>query len=247
MTDETTVEDFLDSCAKADTIAQVWYIALAFFKSRGIEMVSYHLDAGRRVPMMEKRVVTDGFPTEWLCEYLSCDLRLVDPIPELAARLSRPFLWSQTAKLAELTAAQAKYMRRLAASDLGDGIALLVYGPNSRNAFVGLGFGSATKIFSSSDIFELQCAAQIAHLRYCELTDEAKRPVDLSPRELEVLRWMARGKSNSVIAEILGLSRHTIDTIGRRLFEKLDVNDRTTAAIKGIGSGLLSLRAQDVL
>ena len=82
--------------------------------------------------------------------------------------------------------------------------------------------------------------AQIAHLRYCALAEsQSARDFGLSPREVEVLEWIATGKSNSVIAEILGISPHTVDTIVRRIFSKLDVNDRTTAAIRGLGAGLL--------
>ncbi|THF74113.1 MAG: LuxR family transcriptional regulator, partial [Sulfitobacter sp. SK025] len=36
-----------------------------------------------------------------------------------------------------------------------------------------------------------------------------------------------------VIAEIMGLSRHTVDTIIRRMFGKLDVTDRTRAGGQG--------------
>ena len=52
---------------------------------------------------------------------------------------------------------------------------------------------------------------------------------------------MARGKSNGVIAEILGISDHTVDTLVRRVFAKLGVGDRISAAIKGIGAGLVTL------
>ena len=61
----------------------------------------------------------------------------------------------------------------------------------------------------------------------------------LSPRELELLRWIARGKSNTSIAQIMGVSRHTVDTIMRRLFGKLDVTDRTRAAVRGLAFGLI--------
>ncbi|WP_244520908.1 response regulator transcription factor [Aliiruegeria lutimaris] len=63
--------------------------------------------------------------------------------------------------------------------------------------------------------------------------------IGLSPREAEILRWIARGKSNSVIAEILGISRHTVDTHIRRIYRKLGAGDRTTAALRGMESGLL--------
>ncbi len=46
--------------------------------------------------------------------------------------------------------------------------------------------------------------------------------------------WVTRGKSNSVIGSILGISASTVDTYMRRIFRKLDVTDRTSAAMRAI-------------
>ncbi len=61
----------------------------------------------------------------------------------------------------------------------------------------------------------------------------------LTPREVEVLRWIARGKSNTVIAQILGISRHTVDTHNRRIYRKLGAGDRITATVRAMEAGLL--------
>ena len=71
--------------------------------------------------------------------------------------------------------------------------------------------------------------------------------ISMSPREIEILRWIARGKSTPVIAEILGISRHTVDTLMRRIFEKLSVHDRTAAAVKGLQMGLLEVRGEEIM
>jgi LuxR family transcriptional regulator/LuxR family quorum-sensing system transcriptional regulator CciR len=51
---------------------------------------------------------------------------------------------------------------------------------------------------------------------------------------------MARGKSNSVIADIIGVSSNTVDTHVRRIFVKLQVRDRVSAAVIATGQGLIS-------
>ncbi|MEO0412476.1 MAG: helix-turn-helix transcriptional regulator [Pseudomonadota bacterium] len=56
---------------------------------------------------------------------------------------------------------------------------------------------------------------------------------------LRVLQWVARGKSNLDISDILSVSSNTVDTYLRRIYAKLGVNDRVTAAVKGVGSGLI--------
>ena len=82
--------------------------------------------------------------------------------------------------------------------------------------------------------------AQAAHLKGLNIRP---LPVDetamLSLREVEILRWVAQGKSNGVIADILSISPGTVDTYLRRIFEKLDVADRTSAAVKGVSMGLI--------
>ena len=62
----------------------------------------------------------------------------------------------------------------------------------------------------------------------------------LTERELEVLRGMSQGKSNSQIGRDLFLSEDTVKTHARRLFRKLGVNDRAEAVARGFRRGLVS-------
>ena len=51
----------------------------------------------------------------------------------------------------------------------------------------------------------------------------------LSQREIEVMEWVEKGKSNEQISEILGLSQNTVKTFLKRAFIKLGVENRTAA------------------
>lgn len=53
----------------------------------------------------------------------------------------------------------------------------------------------------------------------------------LTPRESEVLLWIARGKSNRDIAEILSLSPRTVNKHLEQVFSKLGVENRASAAV----------------
>lgn len=61
----------------------------------------------------------------------------------------------------------------------------------------------------------------------------------LSPRELEVLRLVADGRSNPEIARQLHIGEATVKTHLGHVFEKLDVNDRTRAVTLAMELGLL--------
>ncbi len=58
----------------------------------------------------------------------------------------------------------------------------------------------------------------------------AALPIPLTARESEVLLWVARGKTNRDIAEILGMSPRTVNKHLEHVFEKLGVETRTAAA-----------------
>lgn len=51
----------------------------------------------------------------------------------------------------------------------------------------------------------------------------------LSTREVEVVHWMAQGKSNIEIGMILGVSAGTVKTHAERLYRKLGVQSRAAA------------------
>ena len=52
----------------------------------------------------------------------------------------------------------------------------------------------------------------------------------LTPRETEVLAWLAKGKTNRDIADILGMSPRTVNKHLEHIFEKLGVETRAAAA-----------------
>lgn len=64
---------------------------------------------------------------------------------------------------------------------------------------------------------------------------------DLSQREMDVLQYLVRGRSNKEISSALFISEETVKSHLRSLFVKLQVNDRTTAVIVAIRHGIVHL------
>lgn len=69
--------------------------------------------------------------------------------------------------------------------------------------------------------------------------DEPVLPEPLTPREMDVLRLVVEGLTNQSIAQTLTLSPGTIKSYLQSIYQKLNVSDRTQAAVKAIRLGLV--------
>jgi DNA-binding NarL/FixJ family response regulator len=72
-------------------------------------------------------------------------------------------------------------------------------------------------------------------------TQDAPPQEMLTPREVEILQFLAQGKSNRDIAEELFISERTVQAHLTNIFAKMQVSSRLEAVLKGIRLGWLTL------
>ena len=96
---------------------------------------------------------------------------------------------------------------------------------------------------AGTDLFWDEVIAEIDTLIQT-LTDDAKAcwPLSsmhgLSPRELDVLRLLAEGRSNRAIGDRLSISERTVENHVVHILAKLDFDSRTAAAAWAVRNGL---------
>ncbi|MEM1402761.1 MAG: LuxR family transcriptional regulator [Pseudomonadota bacterium] len=226
---------------RAESEMEMLTDVMEFFSSCGMRLISFHHlpPPGAIDYTNQLTIVARGFPKEWVARYES-ELYRIDPIPRRALNSTHPFFWSEAKDFAGLTKEELYYLSELDAQNLGDGLAIPVFGPHGRSGYVGLGFGPDATNPPPETVGLLHAICQVGHLQYCRmLYEDTRSKARLSPREVEILRWISRGKSNAVIAEVLNISENTVDTHLRRAFSKLNVHDRVTAALRGVALGVL--------
>jgi len=87
--------------------------------------------------------------------------------------------------------------------------------------------------------FDLLAAIITARLAHVARTDVWVRDVQLNDREVETLTWVSRGKTSVEIAQILALSKRTVDFHLDNARNKLGVSTRTEAVIKAVTGRLI--------
>ncbi len=99
--------------------------------------------------------------------------------------------------------------------------------------------GSVRAAARGESVLDPSVAAKLLH----EMRRRRDRdPVDqLSPREVDVLTALARGRSNKEIAQDLSIGEETVKTHVSNILSKLHLADRTQAAIYGLQQRLVPL------
>ena len=75
----------------------------------------------------------------------------------------------------------------------------------------------------------------LEEIRYADVAATPMAQFNLTPREHDVLNWLAKGKTNRDIAEILGMSPRTVNKHLEHIFIKLGVETRSAAVALTVG------------
>jgi DNA-binding CsgD family transcriptional regulator len=235
------VKDFEVAVEAAETPESLWAVFSEYFRDTVVDRLVYlHLPPLGAPDSRTPGLRAEGFPEGLVARYLQERLYRDNPMLRHAQQHVEPVYWDELESMGPANERERAFLATIREAKLGDGVGIHVYGPNGRTGQCGLGFRAGVRRLEPAALKDFQWVCQLAHLRYCVMLVPTLGPLpELSGRETEVLAWVARGKSNNLIAEILGISTHTVDAHLRRIYLKLGVFDRISAAVCGIGVGLI--------
>jgi DNA-binding CsgD family transcriptional regulator len=183
-------------------------------------------------------VATAGFNEE---QYLKRNYLASDPLAHLATTSLAPFAWALH-DLDEADPGRRRVCEAMARWGMRAGIVTPIpdyaLGPALLNLYGGQGAGSGDPVDHGRLMLaatRLHAAATSAGGRF--MAGEA----ELHPREIDVLRLAAIGRTESETAQALGLSRRGVQFHLARAVEKLDAPNKTAAVARAVSTGLIKV------
>jgi LuxR family transcriptional regulator, quorum-sensing system regulator CciR len=180
------------------------------------------------------------YPETWSTYYRDNQLHEVDPVLRYAPRTTFAVTWE---RLSELFCRNGDCRGFLdAARDHGiqSGVCLATRQVKGDMQIISFACRDQ-KTYSDRELSLVTYYGQlIGHKisRICSESDTEGRP-DVSLRALECLELCALGKTSSEIADIIGISRHTVDFHIRNAMAALGSSTRTYAVVRAVQMGLL--------
>lgn len=225
---------------RSDDPDEVFRLFEAFVRDLGFTAIAFgHVVNPARVRLDSPDYFgVHNWPDEWAEAWIEQDFIIHDPVIQYILKNPRPFVWSRAFEYATRFGKQVA--EQGARFGLKDGIAIPIRTIDRPMGCVTLG---GTQIDLSPEAFGcLEIASMHAYTRLETLLGAApKSPAlpDLSRRETEVLHWVAEGKSNWEISQILNLSENTVSKHVANAMGKLGAVSRAHAVTVGLRSGIL--------
>ena len=186
------------------------------------------------------RGVLDHFPADFRAYYATNDCIRYDPVLRAALKRKRAFAWEQLEAAPHFTARQSVFMAQLKAYHLHQGIAVPIRVTGTLNAIVGFA-RSAPAPDAGAPLEALTRIAGDVYTTYKAIhrleTSPTTEWAPLSTKERDVLNWVAGGKTDDEIAEILSISPNTVDSHMRNIYRKMNAHSRVSAVVAGIRQG----------
>lgn len=206
----------------------------------GFEYCAY----GLRFPLPVSRpesLILSNYPPGWRRRYDEANYLSVDPTVLHGRRTQSPLIWTDS-----VFSSTPQLWHEARSFGLKVGWA--------QSSLDGYGVGGMLTLARSSEPITAEELVDremqmrwLAHLAHVTLVERLKRKLPtncdsypLTRRETEVLKWTADGKSCQDIADILSVSKHTVDFHVKNAVVKLNAGNKTAAVVRAAMMGMLN-------
>lgn len=239
----TRALEFVDAIDRVQTPDEI-----AKLLSKEIEQAGYHAFLIIGLPdspagsnkSFKHRILAKGWPIGWTELYVKENLAEVDPVPRFAARTLQPFMWSE-APYDPVREQRSDYvMKRAVDFQMADGFCVPIHTDDGPGSVVSLGGERPEVARSVRSAMHLISLYSFHRMKTLIKTKKISDRV-LSPRERDVLTWVASGLTSASVAEKLGLSETTVLTHITSAQRKLNAPNRIATVVAALRRGEIAL------
>ncbi|NKB44916.1 MAG: hypothetical protein GKS03_11625 [Alphaproteobacteria bacterium] len=194
---------------------------------------------------VDDMMVVSNLDSSWMEHYIKENYSISDPVMMDAIKARQPIIWTEDYRFDTLSADEAQMMADAHDFGVERGMAVPIHGPSGELGMLCVYAEMQDKDFRShvdATKHEMHLIAHYAHsVAQTKLRRAgAPKPILLTDREVEILRWTAEGKTAWEIGSILTISERTVNFHLQNAMVKFGVHNKTHAAAKAMSYGMLS-------
>lgn len=234
--DETL--SFIAAIDRAATPDEISKVLLDTVKPHGFTQVLAGIIPMPGMTMQDQiaNVVLHKWPEAWSERYFSQGYLFSDPTIHEVNTSTDPFIWSEIENKYRDSPFARRIMGEAREFDLGFGFTIPILTLEGQVA--GFSLASERGELQPEIRGRLQLLAMYSFARALSVS-ENPAPVKMTRREIDVLQWIAEGKSDWEISKILHVSEHLVDKMARHIRLKLSAANRTQAVATALRHHLI--------
>lgn len=233
---------FVDDVSAVGTQAELATVLAQIAKELGFAhfALSHHVDVRTS---RQPAIRIHNYPAEWERYYDDQQLGWTDPVHRACQMTGVGFAWSRLPKMIPLTSRDRHLMDFAAKHGLCDGYTVPAHVPGDVNGSCSFARARGKPLQPAHQAtaqlvgaFAFEAARRLLNNEHRKLCDPAR----VSQRERDCLIWVARGKSDSEIATILGISPETVHQYVKHARANYDAVSRSQLVAHALFSGTIS-------
>ena len=202
--------------------------------------LAHHVDLRRG---SSEAIRIHNYPDEWERYHDEQQLGRSDPVHRACQLTAVGFTWSELPRMMRLTARDLSVLSAAATQGIGEGFTVPAHVPGELNGSCSFATAPGVRLQTEKlamaqlvGAFAFESARRLTRVRD---GIESSAP-HVSARERECLVWIARGKSDSEIATILGISPETVHQYVKHVRATYDVVSRSQLVARALFAGTIS-------
>lgn len=236
-----TARDFLQQVRSATSNDQLGDALALVSEAMGFRYyaLTHHVDfaaAGADAVRLQ------NYPPHWVAWFDENRLGVADPVHRASQVTSVGFLWDRVPEMIKITTGDRDVLDRARREGIGDGFTVPAHVPGESSGSCSFAVAPFREVREEHlavaqlvGAFAFEAARRINRIRLID----AAAPT-LTERQRDCVLWMARGKSDWEMAQILGLSPETVTQHLNTARERYDVAKRPQLAVRALFDGHIS-------